>query len=94
MRCFDLIARSLGTYQVNSIYEGPAGSWGDLLNRRDLSGVVCSAIALQSGVDIRTVSGMLGHADPGFTLRTYTHVTNPMQVKAAETVGNVIGSKL
>ena len=53
-----------------------------------------ATIALQSGVDIRTVSGMLGHADPGFTLRTYTHVTNPMQVKAAETVGNVIGSKL
>ena len=53
-----------------------------------------ATIALQSGVDIRTVSGMLGHADPGFTLRTYTHVTNPMQVKAAETIGNVIGSKL
>ncbi|MBR6119343.1 MAG: tyrosine-type recombinase/integrase, partial [Oscillospiraceae bacterium] len=53
-----------------------------------------ATIALQSGVDIRTVSGMLGHSDPGFTLRTYTHVTNPMQVKAAETVGNVIGSKL
>lgn len=53
-----------------------------------------ATIALQSGVDIRTVSGMLGHADPGFTLRTYTHVTNPMQVKAAETVGNVIGSQL
>ena len=53
-----------------------------------------ATLALQNGVDIRTVSGMLGHADPGFTLRTYTHVTNPMQVKAAETVGNVLGSKL
>lgn len=53
-----------------------------------------ATIALQSGVDIRTVSGMLGHSDPGFTLRTYTHVTNPMQIRAAETVGNVIGSKL
>lgn len=37
--------------------------------------------------NIRTVSGMLGHADPGFTLRTYTHTSNPMQVKAAETIG-------
>ena len=45
-------------------------------------------------MDIRTVSGMLGHADPGFTLRTYTHATNPMQVKAAATVGKVIGRKL
>lgn len=47
-----------------------------------------------SGVDIRTVSGMLGHADPGFTLRTYTHTSNPMQVKAAETIGNIMGKKL
>ena len=53
-----------------------------------------ATIALQSGVDIRTVSGMLGHADPGFTLRTYTHATNPMQVKAANTVGAVMAAKL
>ncbi|MBQ6757359.1 MAG: site-specific integrase [Oscillospiraceae bacterium] len=53
-----------------------------------------ATVALQSGVDIRTVSGMLGHADPGFTLRTYTHATNPMQVKAAATVGSVMASKL
>lgn len=50
--------------------------------------------ALQSGVDIRTVSGMLGHADPGFTLRTYTHTSNSMQVKAAETIGSVMGKNL
>ena len=31
---------------------------------------------------------MLGHADPGFTLRTYTHVTNPMQVNL-ESVANL-----
>ena len=53
-----------------------------------------ATVALQSGVDIRTVSGMLGHADPGFTLRTYTHATNPMQVKAASTVGSVMAAKL
>jgi integrase len=28
---------------------------------------------LAEGVDIRTVAEMLGHSDPGFTLRTYTH---------------------
>ena len=39
-------------------------------------------------------SGMLGHADPGFTLRTYTHTSNPMQVKAAETIGSVMGKNL
>ena len=51
-------------------------------------------LALQNGVDIRTVSGMLGHADPGFTLRTYTHATNPMQVQAAETVGQFMSQNL
>lgn len=29
---------------------------------------------LGAGVDIRTVAEFLGHADPGFTLRTYTHL--------------------
>jgi integrase len=40
------------------------------------------------------VSGMLGHSDPGFTLRTYTHTTNPMQVKAAAAIGNIMGQNL
>jgi integrase len=53
-----------------------------------------ATMALQSGVDIRTVSGMLGHSDPGFTLRTYTHTTNPMQVKAAAAIGNIMGQNL
>lgn len=46
------------------------------------------------GKPIRTVSGMLGHADPGFTLRTYTYTSNPMQAKAAETIGSVMGKNL
>ena len=53
-----------------------------------------ATLALQNGVDIRTVSGMLGHADPGFTLRTYTHATNPMQVQAAETMGQFMSQNL
>ena len=44
--------------------------------------------ALQNGVDVKTVSTMLGHYDAGFTLRTYTHATRQMQDKAAETMGN------
>ena len=31
--------------------------------------------ALQNGIDVKTVSSMLGHFDAGFTLRTYTHAT-------------------
>ena len=45
-------------------------------------------MALQNGVDIKTVSSMLGHYDAGFTLRTYTHATRQMQDQAAETMGN------
>ena len=45
-------------------------------------------VALQNGVDVKTVSSMLGHFDAGFTLRTYTHVTRQMQESAAEKMGN------
>ena len=38
-----------------------------------------ATLALQNGVDVKTVSSMLGHFDAGFTLRTYTHVTRQMQ---------------
>ena len=45
-------------------------------------------VALRNGVDVKTVSSMLGHFDAGFTLRTYTHVTRQMQESAAEKMGN------
>ena len=47
-----------------------------------------ATLALQNGVDVKTVSSMLGHYDAGFTLRTYTHVTRQMQESAAEKMGN------
>ncbi len=47
-----------------------------------------ATIALQNGVDVKTVSSMLGHSDAGFTLRTYTHTTRQMQEQAAEKMGN------
>lgn len=47
-----------------------------------------ATLALQNGVDIKTLSGMLGHYSFGFTLDTYTHVTDKMQQEAAEKVGN------
>ena len=47
-----------------------------------------ATLALQNGVDVKTVSSMLGHFDAGFTLRTYTHVTRQMQEGAAEKMGN------
>ena len=47
-----------------------------------------ATLALQNGVDVKTVSSMLGHYDAGFTLRTYTHATRQMQEQAAEKMGS------
>jgi integrase len=33
-----------------------------------------ASVLLERGVDIRALAEFLGHADPGFTLRTYTHL--------------------
>ena len=49
-----------------------------------------ATLALQNGVDVKTVSGMLGHFSAGFTLDTYAHVTTAAQKKAAETMGEVL----
>ena len=46
--------------------------------------------ALASGVDAKTLSGILGHTKASFTLDTYTHVTGDMHRSAAEIVGNVV----
>ena len=53
-----------------------------------------ATLALQNGVDIKTVSGMLGHYDAGFTLRTYTHATDRMQEQAAATMGALISQAM
>ena len=39
--------------------------------------------ALASGVDAKTLSGILGHTQASFTLNTYTHITDEMRRKAA-----------
>ena len=45
-----------------------------------------ATMALQNGVDVKTVSSMLGHYSAGFTLDTYAHVTTDAQLKAAQTM--------
>lgn len=45
-----------------------------------------STLAIQSGVDVKTVSNMLGHFSANFTLDTYTHVTLEMQMLAAQKI--------
>ena len=46
--------------------------------------------ALASGVDAKTLSGILGHTKASFTLDTYTHTTGDMQRRAAEIVGGFL----
>ena len=53
-----------------------------------------ATLALQNGVDIKTVSGMLGHFSAGFTLDTYAHVTTSAQKEAANTMGNVLSKAM
>lgn len=47
-------------------------------------------IARQNGGNVKTVSGMMGHYSAGFTLDTYAHVTTDAQMKAAQTMGNIL----
>ena len=49
-----------------------------------------ATLALQNGVDIKTLSAMLGHYDAGFTLRTYTHTTRQKQDEATQAIGNLM----
>ena len=49
-----------------------------------------ATLALQNGVDIKTVSGMLGHFSAGFTLDTYAHVTGAAQRQAAGKMAAVL----
>ena len=45
-----------------------------------------ATMALQNGVDVKTVSSMLGHYSTIFTLDTYAHVTTDDQLKVAQTI--------
>ena len=49
-----------------------------------------ATLALQNGVDIKAVSGMMGHFSAGFTLDTYAHVTAQMQEDAANKMGDFL----
>ena len=46
-----------------------------------------ATLMLQNGVDIKTLSNMLGHYSAGFTLDTYTHTTDKVHHDAARKVG-------
>ncbi len=49
----------------------------------------CASTWLEHGVSIKAVSEYLGHADPGFTLRVYTHVMPSSGEKARAAIDKV-----
>ena len=53
-----------------------------------------ATLSLKYGVDVKTLSGALGHYDAGFTLSTYTHATEGMKRDAADTIGSVISQTM
>ena len=53
-----------------------------------------ATLVLQNGVDVKTVSGMLGHFSAGFTLDTYAHITSAAQRQAAQTMGSVLAGTI
>ena len=53
-----------------------------------------ATLSLKSGVDVKTLSGALGHYSAGFTLNTYTHATAQMKQDAADAIGGVISQQM
>lgn len=53
-----------------------------------------ATLALQNGVDVKTVPGMLGHFSAGFTLDTYARITSAAQGQAAQIMGSVLAGTI
>lgn len=53
-----------------------------------------ATLSLEQGVDIKTVSHMLGHTDAGFTMNTYMHVTDSMQENVANKMGSLLDTSI
>lgn len=53
-----------------------------------------ATLSLKSGVDVKTLSGALGHYSAGFTLNTYTHATAQMKREAADTIGEAVSKAM
>ena len=45
---------------------------------------------ISAGVDLRTVSGRLGHSDPAITMRVYAHVVEAKDREAANILGGIV----
>lgn len=52
-----------------------------------------ATIALQTGVDVKTIQESLGHYSAAFTLQVYGHVTKEMQKTAADKIDTFLSDK-
>ena len=96
-------ARRSGVFELYYIDLATGLRWGELLGLKwaglerirfhDLRHTF-SVLAPQNGVDVKTLSAMLGHYSAGFTLDTYAHVTTSMQKQAANAVGSFLSGTL
>lgn len=50
-----------------------------------------ATLALENGMDVKTLSAMLGHVSAATTLDIYTHITDDMQRMAAANIDRDIG---
>ena len=50
-----------------------------------------ATLALQNGMDVKTLSAMLGHVSAATTLDIYTHITDDMRLTAAANIDRSIG---
>lgn len=53
-----------------------------------------ASVLLEGGVSIRALADYLGHADPGFTLRTYTHLMPTAEGRTREAVDGAFRSRV
>jgi integrase len=51
-----------------------------------------ASVQLEAGTSIRALAEYLGHADPGFTLRTYTHLMPSSEDRAREAMNMAFGN--
>lgn len=55
---------------------------------------VFATLSLENGMDVKTLSAMLGHTSAATTLDIYAHVTDDMQTEAAARIDRGLGNKV
>ena len=50
-----------------------------------------ASLLLEKNVHPKIVSELLGHSTVALTLKTYSHIINPMSAVAAETMDEIVG---